>query len=241
MSNFANKAFYNSAQTLQRLRANLRRALPQHCALCAAHSGTMQVCTDCDRAMPRPGPACPMCALSTSDGATCGRCLRHPPSFTATHAAFIYAFPLDRLVARMKYGGQLACVDYFADALAASIATWPDMLLPIPLSPSRQRARGFNQSQEIATRLSRHAGTRVGDALERTRDTPAQATLPWAGRMRNVRGAFRVTTSLRGLRVAIVDDVMTTGATLAAAATAARRAGANAVEAWVVARTLAPS
>jgi ComF family protein len=199
--------------------------------------------------MPWPGAACPRCALPTAHGEACGRCLRRPPAFDAARVAFIYAYPLDRLVQRMKYGGQLACVDYLATALAASVATSlaaapagrPDLLLAVPLSPARQRARGFNQSHEIAVRLARMQHVPLGQALVRARDTAPQASLPWAQRVRNVQGAFRVTDSLAGLRVAVIDDVMTTGATLAAAATVVRRAGARSVEAWVVARTLPPA
>jgi ComF family protein len=241
MSNYAATAVYSAARMLERFTANMQRALPQHCALCSARSGTDEVCRACDRAMPRPGLACPCCALPTSQGEICGHCLRHPPPFEATRVAFNYAFPLDRLVQRMKYGGQLACIDYLADPLAAAVTCWPDMLLAVPLAPARQRMRGFNQSHELATRVARRHRVPIGGGLVRARDTPPQATLPWAQRVRNVRGAFRADASVTGLRVAIVDDVMTTGATLAAAATAVRRAGARSVEAWVVARTLPPA
>jgi len=167
--------------------------------------------------------------------------MKQPPPFAAAHAAFAYAFPLDRLLQAMKYGGALAYADFFATALARVIDTWPDLLVALPLAPARQRERGFNQAQEIARRLARLGPAPVAAGLVRTRDTPAQAALPWKERGRNVRNAFAALPIVAGKRIAIVDDVMTTGATLAAATTAARRAGALSVEVWVVARTLPPA
>lgn len=159
----------------------------------------------------------------------------------ATRATFIYAYPLDRLLHALKYNAQLAYADYFAAALADSVDRWPDVMAPIPLAPARQRERGFNQSEEIAKRLSRRSGVPVVAGLVRTRDTPAQASLPWQARAGNARDVFAALPLLAGQRVAIVDDVMTTGSTMAAAAKAALRAGATHIEAWVVARTLPPA
>ena len=237
MSNPARKILYKSGRWTDRLRS----ALPQHCALCAASCADALICPGCDAALPRLGPACPSCALPALTGAICGRCMKQPPPFAAAHAAFAYAFPLDRLLQAMKYGGALAYADFFATALARVIDTWPDLLVALPLAPARQRERGFNQAQEIARRLARLGPAPVAAGLVRTRDTPAQAALPWKERGRNVRNAFAALPIVAGKRIAIVDDVMTTGATLAAATTAARRAGALSVEVWVVARTLPPA
>jgi len=134
----------------------------------------------------------------------------------------------------------LAYAEFFAGALADRIAECPDALLALPLANSRQRQRGFNQAREIARHLARIIRRPVINGIARNRDTPAQASLPWQLRAKNVAGAFVGSPALVGKRVAVVDDVMTTGATLTAAASAARRAGAVAVEAWVVARTLPP-
>ena len=154
---------------------------------------------------------------------------------------------LDRLLQAFKYGGRLSHADFFAEALSASVAQrpvgmpWPDALVALPLAPARQRARGFDQAAEIARRVARITGVTMAAGLRRTRDTPAQAALPWKERAKNVRGAFAADPSLGGRRIAIVDDVMTTGATLASAAGAVLRAGAVGVEAWAVARTLPPA
>jgi predicted amidophosphoribosyltransferase len=108
----------------------------------------------------------------------------------------------------------------------------------VPLAAARLRARGFNQSLEIARALAAATGCRLAPhAAERGRDTPAQLDLPFAERARNVRGAFRCTAPLAGAEVALVDDVMTTGATLAELAATLKRAGAARVVNWVVART----
>ena len=241
MSNFPRKLFDSALGNIVRMGTLTRRALPQHCALCTAPAGNALICAACDDALPRLGPACPCCALPTPGGIVCGRCIARPPPLSRTHAVFAYAFPLDRLLQAMKYGGALAYADYFAGALARGIAVWPDMLVALPLAPARQRQRGFNQAQEIARRLARLGGVPVVTGIRRTRDTPAQAALPWRERGRNVRNAFAALPVVAGRRIAIVDDVMTTGATLIAAAGAARRAGALSVGAFVVARTLPPA
>jgi ComF family protein len=179
--------------------------------------------------------------LPTPGGVPCRRCIARPPPFTRAVAAFEYAYPLDRLLQRFKYSGHLALARSFADALASRVQAWPDALVALPLAPERQRARGYNQAGEHARALARHGRAGLEDGLARTRHTPAQADLHWAERARNMRGAFVARSSLAGLRVAIVDDVMTTGATLRAAATATLAGGAREVEVWVVARTLPPA
>lgn len=193
--------------------------------------------------MPAPGPACPRCALPTFDGRICAACARRPPPFDATRVAFVYAWPCDHLLHRFKYGGALECARYFADALARRANGRPDpqLLVAIPLAAARQRSRGFNQAQELARHLSRTTGVPATQGLIRLHDTAAQVGLSREARARNLRDAFIGTEVLAGRTVALVDDVMTTGATMRAAARAARRAGAVAVEAWVIARTLSPN
>jgi len=236
MSNFSSAGFDKSTRW-QRL---ARALLPQRCALCAAPAGARLLCAPCARSLPALPPHCPQCASPTPAALNCGRCLAHPPAFVATRCAHVYAYPLDGLVHALKYGGRAAFAEIFAEALAALPGPRPDGLVPLPLARLRQRARGFNQAGEIARHLGRRLGVPVWPALTRTRDTAPQAALPWAARAGNVRGAFAAVRPLTGLRIAIVDDVMTTGATLDAAARAAQAAGALAVEAWVGARTLPP-
>jgi len=233
----------------------LRNALPQTCTLCAARCGNALVCGACAAAFPRLHAACPVCGLPTTASSivngslACGACLAQPPPFAATVAPLVYAFPVDRLLQALKYEGRLALAHWAAGELVAAVALdlaqrdrsfHPDCLVALPLAPLRQRQRGFNQAHEIARRVAPRLALPVEDALVRPSGVVAQAALPWEERARNVRGAFAVRGDVRGWRIALVDDVMTTGATLTEAARMLRRAGAARVECWVVARTLAP-
>lgn len=186
-------------------------------------------------------PACPVCALPTPGGQVCGACLRHPPAFDCTLAAFSYHFPIDRLLHAFKYSGNLALIEILAKPLAQLAADHPrpDLLLPMPLHPGRLKERGFNQSLEIAKPISRWLDIPLSaDACQRTRDTPTQAGLKWKERRRNVRRAFACDLDLAGKKIAVVDDVMTTGATLNEISRILKGRGASEVSAWVVARTL---
>lgn len=225
---------------LSRFRAgSLRALLAQDCILCAAPSGEALFCAGCAGDLPALGEACPRCAGPSAGGALCGACLARPPSFDATVAVWRYEFPVDRLVAALKYGGRLALAAALGAALAARVAgRRVDALVPMPLAPSRLRSRGFNQAVEIARPLARDSGLRLDAGLAaRVRDTLPQTDLPHDAREANVRGAFGVTRAVAGLSVAIVDDVMTTGASLEELARTLKRAGAAQVENWVVART----
>ena len=223
------------------LRAALQTALPQACELCAAASGNAIICNACAAQMPTIGDACPRCALASPGSAVCGACLSKPPPFDATVAAWRYAFPADCVLQAFKYGGRLALAEPLAQAVAQAVrtrnASLPDCLVAMPLAARRQRERGFNQAHEIARRLATYVGMPLVHDLRRTRDTLPQADLTLHERARNVRDAFEARAGLVGRAVAIVDDVMTTGATLSAAALAVRKAGAVRVEAWIVART----
>ena len=207
------------------------------------------LCAACAADLPRVTAACPVCALPSSVGAICGACLVDPPPYTGTVASLIYTFPTDRLLQRIKYGGRLALADWAGATLATAVCAAlggrhtddrPDRIVALPLAESRQRERGFNQAREIAVRVARATAVPLAAPLARISAGAPQTTLPWAERRRNVRGAFAVHGNVRDARIALVDDVMTTGATLAEAARTLVRAGALSVECWVVARTLPP-
>ena len=206
------------------------------CFLCRGAAADL-LCTPCDADLPRLSePCCPRCALPSPRGEVCGRCLNEAPHYDATVAALRYEFPADVLVHALKFRGELALARLLGGLLSSQIHTIEiDRVIPVPLSAARLRERGYNQSVEIARQL----GAKLDLALcVRERDTPAQMDLPYAQRKRNVRGAFRCTRSLAGARVAVVDDVMTTGATLNEVASVLKQAGAARVINWVVARTL---
>jgi len=216
--------------------------LPQQCFACAAASGGNVLCAACFGDLPGRGAArCPVCAIGQPSGETCGACLRALPCFDATQAALDYAFPVDRLVQALKYGHRLAASRLFVELMVALPVPDADLVLPMPLHPSRLGARGFNQAAELARPLARRWGLPVMlDGIVRDVDTRPQVSLPWKERAANVRGAFRVTGRVEGLRVVVVDDVMTTGATLAELARTLKGVGAASVENRVVARTPTP-
>jgi len=232
---------------LNNCRIFVQSYLPQDCLLCGRRVIGRQLCDVCADDLPAlPRPRCRQCALplphhDPAGPLICGQCLKRPRAFDRAVAVYAYAAPLDGLVKRCKYGGDLSVSDGFAIALARELAEepMPDLILPMPLHDRRLAERGFNQAVEIARRLAPRLDipwTAFG--CERTRDTPPQAGLDLKARRRNLRGAFVCELDLRGKRVALLDDVMTSGASLDELAKAARRAGAVEVSAWVVARTL---
>ncbi|HYD57739.1 MAG TPA: ComF family protein [Burkholderiales bacterium] len=210
------------------------------CFLCRGAAAGL-LCEGCVADLPAlASPRCPKCALPSPQGETCGRCLARPPSYDATVAALAYGFPADALVHALKFRGELALAPLLGALLARAVADanqpavhW---IVPVPLSAERLKSRGFNQSIEISRGLARVDSHLV----QRARDTAPQFDLPWAERQRNVRGAFSVARLVEGLSIAVVDDVMTTGATLDELARTLKAAGARRVVNWVVARTPAP-
>jgi len=154
-----------------------------------------------------------------------------------------YDFPLDKLVQSFKYGHRLALASYFGARLAALLASGcADLIVPVPLHPLRLRARGFNQALELARPVSRAWRIPIDlRSCRRIRHTPAQADLPWRERAANVRGAFQCSADFTGKRVLLVDDVMTTGASLDELARSVRLQGAEQVTLLVVARALPPA
>jgi ComF family protein len=205
------------------------------CYLCrGAARGVL--CAECEGELPSlPAEVCPRCALASPAGALCGRCLAEPPRYDATLAAFWYRFPVDTLVQALKFRGELALAPLLASALLEKLnGDKTDYVVPVPLSKRRLRERGYNQAAEIARRLSRRLELEL---CERIEDGRPQVELPLAERRKNVRGAFRVRRALDGASVAVVDDVMTSGATLDEIARVLKAAGASRVVNWVVART----
>jgi ComF family protein len=206
------------------------------CYLCRGAAQRM-LCPACESDLPHlQPPRCPRCALASPRGEVCGRCLSEAPHYDATFAALAYEFPADALVHSLKFRGELALAGLLGELLRKQVQDDVDCVIPVPLSTERLRERGYNHAAEIARHLAR---PKVDLSLcERSRDTQPQMALPFDARRRNVRGAFRCTRALRGETVAVVDDVMTTGATLDELAAVLKAAGAGRVVNWVVARTL---
>lgn len=223
---------------------------PSVCAVCHGW-GTHRVCAECvGRFVPTSVYRCRSCALEVPPGvAVCGNCLRQPPPFERTVAAVDYAYPWDTLIVRFKFNAAMDLAGALATRLLAAVrhdgVPLPSLLLPMPLSPQRLRERGYNQSWELARRAGSELHC-VADPqlLLRIRDSPHQLSLPWEQRAANVRGVFAVepvrSVELRGRTVALIDDVMTTGATASEAASTLLQAGASSVQVWVVGRTPRP-
>lgn len=233
---------------LQSWPALQRWLLPLRCLLCGAPGhGGMDLCADCAAEMPRNRNCCARCALPLATAATlCGECQQHAPPWDAAWAPFRYGWPLDRLETRYKFAGDLAAGRVLATLWERepALPSWalPQALLPVPLHRRRLRRRGFNQALELAKPLAQAFGLPLyAQALHRLRATQAQSELDAASRRRNVRHAFAVAPGVRlPGHVAVVDDVMTTGATLAECARVLRQSGVERVDVWALARAPLP-
>jgi len=220
---------------------------PARCLVCGeAGEEARDLCAACSRVLPWQRSACLRCALpldmdaSAADAApTCGQCLRHPPPLQAVHAACTYEFPIDRLLPRFKFHRDLAAGRLLAQLMTEAFAPLqrPQGLVALPLHRSRLRARGYDQALELARPLARALQLPLLEGtLRRTRATAPQSELSAPARRRNLHGAFACDGTALPAHVVLVDDVMTTGATLHAAAKALRRAGVARIDAWVCAR-----
>jgi ComF family protein len=219
------------------IRSYFNQSFPQPCLLCQTPGGPL--CNPCQADLPWLAKAhCPVCALPAPGGEICGHCIKDAPAFARTQALFSYGFPIDRLIQRLKYREHLALAPLLGELLAGQLQhELPDVWLPMPLHANRLKERGFNQAVEIARELA--ARTRVpmqSGWAARVRDTPPQAGLKREARKKNLHGAFECSAQIAGLRVGIVDDVMTTGSTLDELAKTLKASGAREVSCVVVAR-----
>jgi ComF family protein len=225
---------------MHRLLALSRWLLPPRCLVCSeAGADGLDLCAACRACLPWNRDACRRCALPLAPGGDCPRCLREPPPWQRAQAAFRYGVPLARLLPRFKFQADLA-----AGALLATLMQWaldperrPQALVPVPLHRSRLRERGYDQALELARALSREAGVPVlAGRLRRVRRTGAQTELGASARRRNVLGAFALGPGpALPAHVALVDDVLTTGATAGECSQVLLAAGVQRVEVWAVA------
>ncbi len=229
---------------LRKLLLRISQRLPSQCAVCHAWPAR-NVCEDCVQTFAQPQARCRTCALPVVTGVQpCGACIVAPPPLDHCLAAVAYVFPWSKLVADFKFHQRPDWAASFAALLRATPWVEPaldgaDLVLPMPLSSQRLRERGYNQALVLARTLEPHKI--AADVLLRVMDTPAQRTLPRSERLHAVQHAYAVD-PLQSHRVAhkhvvLVDDVMTTGASLHAAARVLRQAGAEHITALVLART----
>jgi ComF family protein len=222
--------------------------LPRHCLLCLGAATGLDLCAGCRSALPRIENPCRGCGIPLVSGRRCSRCLKSPPPFDQVCIPYLYAEPVTSLIHTMKFRHRLAAAsvlgDLLADHLERSCLGSPECIVPVPLHPQRQRERGFNQSMEIARPVSARLKLPLRPGLaRRTRPTVAQSRLQGIQfRRRNVRGAFSADFRVNGPvgQVAIVDDVVTTCATVIELALTLRRAGATRIDLWSVARAGEP-
>lgn len=212
--------------------------------LCTApDGGNLAICPQCLDDMPwLQQSACPQCALPSYDSQICGDCIKSAPAFDITRALFRYDYPLNTMLQRYKYQQTLHIAKTFSSLMEDAFSTTKsfDRIIPMPLHPKRLAERGFNQSLEIAKLLAKKLRIQLDTgSCSRIKFAPPQASLPLKTRIKNMRGAFRCDESLAGQRIVLLDDVMTTGASLHELASTVKSAGASHVECWVIARTLA--
>lgn len=205
------------------------------------------ICHFCHERLPRLKPGCRVCAMPVGVAVgvavdLCGECLKQAPYFDQTVAAFHYEPPVDQMITGLKFNASrhflpLFC-DYLQDAIVHSYhpGQFPQALIAIPLHPAKLKSRGFNQAQLLAKRLGQSLAIPICNrGVTKIKNTAAQSSLDATDRHKNIRGAFRVT-EVDYRHVAIIDDVMTTGATANELARQLKQAGVERVDLWCVAR-----
>lgn len=219
--------------------------LPAHCLLCDQPGmDDIDICRDCWQGLPLNRLCCPGCALPLAAPApACGACLIKPPPAFSTRAPMQYQAPISVLLPRFKFHQDLAAGRLLVELFCRNTPDidLPEALVAVPLHARRLRERGFDQALELAKQIARQKSLPLRtDLLARTRHTSAQTHLDGSRRRRNCRGAFAVKAGKLPKHIALVDDVMTTGATVYECAKVLRRAGVSRVDIWVIARVATP-
>lgn len=219
---------------------------PGLCVACNLPSERpFDLCRMCESVLPRPACSCSICAEPLASAAICGNCQRQPPPYSRVVAPLLFAPPVDRLIHRFKYHRDLTAATVLTAVLGRHLATLlktgaaPDLLVPVPLHWTRLCKRGYNQAGEIARLLSADLDIPVAkNLLVRHRRTPASQGLSREQRSKNLRHAFAVSSgNIDAMRIALVDDVVTSTSTASILAALLRRHGARQVEVWCLART----
>ncbi len=221
--------------------------LPGRCLLCGG-GASEYLCRGCRLDLPWLGSHCRQCGLPLAQGqGSCGHCLQHPPPFSRSVAAFTFAQPVDRLILAFKYRRQLAVGRLLSQLLAAHLRqsyardSWPQLITPVPLHWRRLLPRGFNQAALLARDLGAALQLPVVNCCRRKRHTTPQQGTGRRRRQRNLKAAFalrrNMAQAVSGRHIAIVDDVVTTGATVAEMSMTLVEAGATRIDIWCIART----
>jgi len=221
------------------------QCLPHFCAVCQQNTGTNRaICNDCYNTLKFNTYSCNSCAIplpETNTVMTCGQCLKKTPDFDQATSLFRYETPVRQLIHSLKFNRKLALSDLLGQLMAEDLHSRqvirPECIIPVPLSNKRLRERGFNQSLELARPISRLLDVPVDWRLvSRVRDTDTQTRLDLKARRKNVKDAFSIRKNKKYQYVAILDDVMTTGATCNELARCLKKSGIKQVDVWCLAR-----
>lgn len=222
-----------------------RQCLPHFCAVCLQNTETNRaICNDCCNTLKFNTYSCNSCAIpmpEKNSAMTCGQCLKKTPHFDQAISLFHYEPPVRQLIHGLKFNRKLALADLLGLLMAEDLCNRqvarPECIIPVPLSNKRLRQRGFNQSLELARPISRLLDVPIDWRLvSRVRDTDTQTRLDLKARRKNVKDAFSINKNKKYQYVAILDDVMTTGATCNELARCLKKSGIKQVDVWCLAR-----
>ena len=239
------KALYQYSQTVS------EACLPSHCLLCNLPSKQSLICSFCYHSILTERSCCLHCGCGlTSSQAHCGECLRHPFNFHQLHAIANYQSPFPELIKQLKYNNQLLYADLLGLLLAESVKQrYPsaeleeiDYLIPIPLHNKKHRSRGFNQTQLIANTLIKQIPLTIAkQKITRNKLTKPQEGLTRVERTHNLKEAFSLSTQakedLQGKYIVLLDDVVTTGATINSLCQTLIAANVKRIDVWCICRT----
>lgn len=218
--------------------------LPGRCLICDASTNRQRdPCIPCEQNLPWLRSSCRLCAVPVRDHVSaCGRCLAEPPPFVSSHAGFTYTWPIDQLIHNFKDHADLPAGRVLSELLIQSLGNSlpnhnPDVIVPVPIYRRKERERGFNQSFEIATRLAKLWGIPIDNKCKRPKSTSDQKLLPVSERLLNVKDVFFTSGIYRGKHLVIVDDVITTTATVRSLSRVLLSAVAESVKTICLART----
>ena len=227
--------------------------IPTDCHLCgcqidAAQSKAAIICTDCHQRLPVTFNACNTCGLplhlttNNDETTVCGECLKNSPPYNRTISAFHYEAPISEFITQLKFSSQFQLLPLLCDYLIEKLSDFygshelPSAIIPVPLHSKKLLERGFNQSQLIADRIAKTLDSKIiTKGIKKTKMTNAQSGLDAVERKGNVKNAFRIKCQLPE-HIAIIDDVVTTGMTVAELSNQARLSGAKKIDIWCLAR-----
>ena len=216
----------------------MKLILPQSCFLCGDTS-TLPICAPCLADLPYHDTACLSCGILEEES-ICYQCQKEPPPYTHTQAVFSYLYPIDKMIHAAKFSQNLVILNLLGKLMAQHLRfeQRPDVLIPVPLHPQRLRQRGYNQSNELAKCITKYTGIPIDyQVCQRIKNTVSQRTLSAKQRQINLQDAFIVQQHTKKWQhIVLIDDVMTTGATVKELALVFKKTGVQRVDVWCCAR-----